>query len=173
MPDFQQGKIYKITHGDETYYGSTTLSLRERMTIHKSSYKRWKNGVGNKCRSFTLFDKYGFENCPIKLVEDYSCQTKKELDIREDWYIKNMECINENAAHRTKEEYLEQKRQYRQDHKEKISEYHIQHYQANKEVILEKQKEKIVCECGRECRKSDIAKHRRTKRHLAKLNLTL
>ena len=118
MPDYQQGKIYKITCGDETYYGSTVMTLRERMWGHKSSYKRWKNGKNNdRYACFNLFDKYGFDNCPIELVEDYPCQTKKELLIREDWYMDNNDCINENAAHRTKEEYLEKKRQYRQDHK--------------------------------------------------------
>ena len=188
MPDFQQGKIYKITHGDETYYGSTALTLRERMWAHKSKYKGWKKGVGSNCRSYTLFDKYGFENCPIELVEDYPCETKKELIIREDWYIKNMACINEISAYTSKEEIIKKKRQRYLDHKEEISEQRRQHYQANKEdcnekcrqynqankeAISEKKKERIVCECGRTVRKSDIAQHRKSAIHLAKLNLTL
>tara|TARA_R110002126_G_scaffold160128_2_gene307658 strand:- start:2724 stop:3200 length:477 start_codon:yes stop_codon:yes gene_type:complete len=158
MPDYQQGKIYKITCGDETYYGSTAMTLRERMWAHKSNFKRWKKGVGGNCRSFTLFDRYGFENCPIELVEDYSCETKKELDIREDWYIKNKECINEKSAHTSREEQLEQRRRW---------------YQAHKEETTQKKKERVVCDCGQMVQKTQTARHRRTERHLAKLNLTL
>jgi hypothetical protein len=173
MPDYQQGKIYKITYGDEVYYGSTALTLKKRMSYHKKEFKRWKNGTGSNCRSYTLFDKYGFENCPIELVEDYPCETKKELLIREDWYLKNMACINKNSAHRTEEEFREQKRQRYLDHIEEILEKTRQHYQANKEVILEKKKERFVCECGRECRRDGIAEHRKSAIHLSKLNLTL
>jgi hypothetical protein len=172
MPDYANGKIYKIEVDGLTYYGSTVMTLRERMSKHKNTFKRWKNGEINKCACFDLFDKYGFDNCPIELVEDYPCETKKDLLIREDCYIKNMECINENAAHTTREEALEQKRQYHQDHKEKFNEKRRQHHQdhqANKEAISEKRKEKIVCECGRTVRKSDIAQHRRTKIHLANI----
>ena len=174
MPDYQQGKIYKITYGDETYYGSTATTLRERMWSHKSNFKKWKKGVGSNCRSFTLFDKYGFENCPIELVENYPCATKKELLIREDWYMDNNECINEISAHSTKEEQIEQKRRWHQFRVEGgLNEKRRQHYHANKEAILGKQKEKIVCECGRECRRAGIAEHRRSAIHLSKLNLTL
>jgi len=180
MPNFANGKIYKITGGDETYYGSTAQTLEQRIQKHKGSYKRWKNKTGSNCMSFTIFDKYGFDNCPIELVEAYPCETKKELLIREDWYIKTMECINKNSAYSSREENLEKrrqyhqdnkeeikekKRQYRQDHKEEIKQYR----QDNKKAISEKNKEKIVCECGREYRKCDIARHRRTAFHLANI----
>ena len=199
MPDFANGKIYKITHGDETYYGSTALTLKKRMSLHKSSFKKWKDGTANNCKSFTLFDKYGFDNCPIELVEAYPCETKKDLIIREDWYIKTMDCINKNAAYTSKEEVKEQKRQHHLDHKEEHNEQsrqwyqdnkeeakeqkrqwyqdhreealdnRHQHYQANKEVINEKRKEKIVCECGRTVCKDGIADHRKSLIHLANI----
>ena len=174
MPDFANGKIYKITCGDETYYGSTAVTLKKRMWGHKGNYKRWKNNKNNdRYACYELFDKYGFDNCEIKLVEEYPCATKKELLIREDWYIKTMDGINEAAAYRTKEEILEYHRQYRQDHKEEINEKQRQYRQDHKKAISEKKRERVVCDCGREVCKNDIAKHRRTERHLAKLNLTL
>ena len=142
MPDYQQGKIYKITCGDETYYGSTAMTLRERMWLHKSNYKRWKNGTDSKCACFNLFDKYGFDNCPIELVEDYSCETKKELLIREDWYMDNNDCINEKSAYTSKEEQLEQMRQRHQDHKEEENEKSRQWYQDHKEEASEKSRQR-------------------------------
>ena len=58
MPDYQQGKIYKITCEDETYYGSTAATLEKRMYWHKSSYKRWKDNKNNdRYTCFELFDK--------------------------------------------------------------------------------------------------------------------
>ena len=184
MPDYQQGKIYKITYGDEAYYGSTAMTLKERMYAHKSNYNRWKDGTGRKCVCYELFDKYGFDNCPIELVEDYSCKTKTDLLMREDWYMDNNECINKNAAYQTKEEYLEQKLQYRQDHrqeaidksrqwhqdhKEDHNEQKRQHYQANKEAINEKKKERFVCECGCLVQKTQTARHRKSAFHLANI----
>ena len=40
MVDYQKGKIYQIntTLGPEVYYGSTTTSLKERMTRHKTHF---------------------------------------------------------------------------------------------------------------------------------------
>ena len=44
-------------------------------------------------------------------------------------------------------------------------EYHQEYYQANKEKFTEQNKEKIECECGSIVRRSDIARHNRTKKH--------
>ena len=163
-------------------------TIKKRLSSHKANFKRWKNGTANNCKSFTLFEKYGFDNCPIELVEHYPCETKKELLIKEQWYMDNNDCINEIASYTSREEYLESKKkwhlehkeeqrepkkQWNKSHKELICENKRKHYHANKEAILEKQKEKIVCECGRECRKSDISRHRRSEFHLAHLNLTI
>ena len=54
---------------------------------------------------------------------------------------------------------------YRQANKEKLKEYKQEYWQANKAEILEQNKEKIECECGSIVRRSDIARHNRTKKH--------
>ena len=54
MPNYQQSKIYKITHGDETYYGSTTMTLKKRMQGHKSKYNQWRLGKAAKCAACDL-----------------------------------------------------------------------------------------------------------------------
>ncbi len=85
MPDYSQGKIYKIEpiceHGEnEIYIGSTTLKyLSSRMCYHKTSYNRWKSNTHGRVMSFELFDKYGFENCVITLIENVNAKTKDEL----------------------------------------------------------------------------------------------
>ena len=189
MPDYSKGLIYKISVDGQTYYGSTVQSLKRRMWHHKSHYKRWKNGEGWNCASFKLFDEYGFENCPIELVELYPCASKVELLIREDWYMDNNECINEKRAHTSEEQFNEWKAEYHQAHKEERKEYdrqrHIAHKEehnemsrqwneAHKEDISIKRKELVVCECGRPIRKSDLSQHKKSAVHLANIkNLTI
>jgi hypothetical protein len=48
-----------------------------------------------------------------------------------------------------------------QDRKKRMKEYWQEYWQANKEY----RKEKIECECGSIVRRSDIAQHKRTKKH--------
>lgn len=40
------------------------------------------------------------------------------------------------------------------------------HYHANKEAIAEKNKEKLTCECGILITRNNMAKHRKTTKHL-------
>jgi len=169
MPDYQQGKIYKITGGDETYYGSTVMTIKKRMQGHKSKYNQWRIKKASRCAACDLFDKYGFDNCRIELVEDYSCQTKKDLLIREDYYMDNNICINERRANTSREQLYEKNKKWRNANKDKFNKLNNQYYHAKKEAILEKMKEKIVCECGRKVCKSGIARHRRSAFHLANI----
>ena len=85
MPNYQLGKIYKLTNGTLNYYGSTTNELNQRLAEHKSRYKRenWKE----------ILYKDG-NIVSIELMENYPCDTKIELLKREKWYIENNECIN-------------------------------------------------------------------------------
>ena len=81
--DYSTGKIYKIVvDTDEEYkpyVGSTIQGLAERMGGHRSNYKKWKIGKVAKCSSFDLFDKFGIESCKIILLEEYSCDSKIKL----------------------------------------------------------------------------------------------
>ena len=57
------------------------------------------------------------------------------------------------------------RQEYNQANKEKFKEYYQEYKQANKERIKERDKQKIECECGSIVRRSDIARHNRTKKH--------
>jgi predicted GIY-YIG superfamily endonuclease len=174
MPDYSKGLIYKISSNGKTYYGSTVLSLKRRMWAHKGNYKQWKNGEGRGCASFKLFDEYGFENCQIELVELYPCASSVELLIREDFYMDNNECINEQRAHTSEEQVKEQKKQWQEVHKEENSKRRGQRYQDNKEEISIKNKELIVCECGRTVCSGALTKHKKTAVHIDFIkNLTI
>ena len=150
MPDYQHGKIYKIINEELkglVYYGSTTETLKQRFSKHKSSLN---------CSSKTLFS-VGYPE--IILLEDYPCETKADLLKRERYWIKGNECINCQIPGRTQ-------KQHYQDNKEKIVEYKKQHYQDNKKQIELKSKEKFECECGGKYTYSSKSRHMKSKKHI-------
>jgi len=149
MNKYQNGKIYKLVCDNTpiVYYGSTIQKLSERLAIHKY-YK--------SCSSRELFDK---GNVTIHLIEDYPCNSRKELEARERIYIefmlKNFDhkiICNKNISGRTRKEWY-------QDNKEN-----------NKEKRNEYKKIKITCECGSFVSKYHLSEHKRSKKHINYIN---
>lgn len=91
---YKNGKIYKIVDNtnDNVYIGSTIETLKERLRKHHrlncSSREILKNG-----------------DYDIILIEDYPCNSKQELELRERYYIENNECVNILLPARTMKEY--------------------------------------------------------------------
>jgi len=144
MPDYQNGKIYKIVDNttNDIYIGSTTKNtLAERMSQHRKEYKLWLEGAKRHISSFTLFDKYGIKNCKIYLIESVPCNTKDELTSREGYYIKTIPCVNKRIEGRTRKEYIEDNKnviklhtkQYYKENIQKIKNYRDEHKEATKE----------------------------------------
>lgn len=101
MPDYKNGKIYKLTtpHNPElVYYGSTVLPLYKR----KSQHKEHRNN--HKICSKKIFE-LGVDDVVITLVEACPCDNKEELIKRERFYIENNPCVNKQIPGRTKKEY--------------------------------------------------------------------
>lgn len=167
MVNYQQGKIYKIvtnTDDDICYVGSTTNKyLCQRMTKHKNNYKVWKNGKTNNTSSYELFEKYGFENCRIELLEIFPCNSRDELTKKEAEYIRALNCVNKVLPDRTvkewykeyydenKETLIQYQKEYRIINEEKVKKRDKIHYEANKIEILEKAKKR------REANKNEIS----------------
>ena len=86
------GRIYRIVGGDKVYYGSTKDCLSDRWKKHKYTFT---HNI-KKTSACKIFEEYKFENCIIELVEEYPCDSRKELEIRESFYIRNYPCINDN-----------------------------------------------------------------------------
>jgi hypothetical protein len=128
---YQNGQIYKIVDNayNMCYYGSTISKLCKRMGQHREKYRK---GILN-CTVKKIFDKYGLENCKIELVELFPCNSKKELEAREGYYIKNNECINKNIVGRTKKE---SNKIWEETNKEKIKAYQKAYYETHKKTKL-------------------------------------
>jgi hypothetical protein len=93
MSDYSQGKIYTIRSYkcNDVYIGSTTQSLCKRLSQHKSHLKSFLKGKGSYISSFGVIC---YEDAYIELLESYPCNTKEELNARETYYIRTMECCN-------------------------------------------------------------------------------
>ena len=151
---YKEGKIYKLidnTNGN-IYIGSTTKTLNQRLSKHKCHYKIYKKG---KCSVLTSFEIIKNENYYIQLIENYPCNSKYELELRERYHIETNICLNKQIPTRTIEERLEynkqynkkyhlehidelkeQMKQYRLEHKDEIKEQRKQNYLENRDERL-------------------------------------
>ena len=138
--------IYRIysDKGDLQYYGSTTQSLKQRFSEHKSRYTNaiLKNKAQWTCKSREIFSTYGIDNCCIELLEECMPEISKE---RERYYIENNNCVNKKIPGRVinikeyheehKEHILEIKKKWYENKKESNIEYFANYYVKNKERI--------------------------------------
>jgi len=139
--DYQNGKIYKIISNETTkyYIGSTIFDLEIRLEGHKKAYKRFLDGYNyDNLSSFELL-KLG--DVRIELIENYPCNSKKELEMREAelQYQFINDIVNYRVAVRNKQKHNEKRmlaaREYRKLNKEKDNLYQKQRYAAKKEKL--------------------------------------
>ena len=186
--DYSQGKIYKITndYNDDIYVGSTCDRLVKRFSIHK---KALNNDKMKHRKLYLLMNEIGFNRFRIELICDYPCDDKYQLRQKEGEYIRQMGTLNVNIAGRSEKEWRdenreilwEKKKEYRKNNdqykayvkeyteknKTKKAEYNKEYYTQNKIEYNEKRSQLIVtCECGCQVRKADIARHKKSQKHL-------
>ena len=130
MTDYSKSKIYKIVCNKTglIYYGSTTNSLKVRLIQHKSRYFNHRGNAKYSCYEILENNDY-----KIELVEEVSCETKKQLRDREAYYIKNYDCINKVIPGRTRKE-----RDNLPENKLKKKEQDKKYWEKNKDKIREK-----------------------------------
>jgi hypothetical protein len=158
---YQRGKIYKIVCNitGEVYYGSTIDErLNDRLSLHKKD---------KTCISRNIINGGDYK---MELIKNYPCNSKYELQEEERKYILENECINIKIPNRTQKEWyednkdriLEKLKQDRINNPEKFKEQ----YENNKEKRLEKKKQKIKCECGALVRIDNLARHKKSMKHI-------
>jgi hypothetical protein len=155
MSSYATGKIYKITspHTDMIYIGSTIQSLHLRMIGHKSDFKHQKSNS-----SKPMFDS---GDPQIELIEIYPCNSKRELESREQYYIelyKERICNKHNAVFEDKKAYrkaymrsergIAQRQKWRENNKQRLNNYNKKRRETYGE--LEKKKKKEDYEKNRE-----------------------
>lgn len=125
MNKYKNGKIYKLTskYTDMIYIGSTIQLLKNRRRVHKS---KKSNNTNSK-----LITKY--DDFKIELIENYPCENKRELRLREAYFIRlyfNL-CVNTVIPFRNKKEYY-------QDNKDKIKNRSKKYKIVNNDKVKDK-----------------------------------
>lgn len=184
MPDYQNGKIYKITNDvtNDIYIGSTCRTLNVRLTNHKAKARL----LLSDSKMYITMREIGTEHFEIELIEDYPCNSKSELLQREDYYITEIKpslntknaVMNHEKRKIYRDKYVQENREkinqkekkYRQEHKDKVKRWQHNNYLKNKVEKLAKQQEVVVCECGDTLTRGNMSRHRKGGRHLKMLN---
>lgn len=126
------------------YYGSTKQELKNRLSQHKSYYKKYKE-TKQLCYTSSLIYEYADINnldVEIVLIEEVKCCDL--LMVREGWYLKLFPNSNKVRIGRTNKEYyqdmrntiLQKKKAYYNDNKQAKALY----YKKNRDHILNRQK---------------------------------
>ena len=161
MNKYQNGKIYKLTCDNSPliYYGSTCQKyLSSRLAGHKNSLN-----TERPCSSKQLFE---LGKVSIHLVEEYPCNSKMELELRERIYIefmfKNFDYKIICNLHYPRRSKSESSKEWYKQNKEKQKEY-----RENNEALKLYRKQTINCECGGQYVITNKQRHLKTKKHLA------
>lgn len=125
--NYNNGKIYKLTCNitNKIYIGCTIRSLENRLIDHKTHKNIWlKDNNKPYITSFKILENNNYE---IELIEDYPCDSKRELEARERYWIEQYindgyDCVNKLLPIKTDEEKKETSKQYRKNNKEQILE---------------------------------------------------
>ncbi len=141
------GLVYKLSKNGKDYYGSTCMSMAQRMTKHRQHNKTYND---RNCASAILFED-GIDP-EITILETVMFNELKELRATEDTYIRANPCINKCGAIFNRKEYEDRNRV-------KINQ------QRKESRKLKDMKAKTVCDrCGSTVNKEGIYRHRKTKK---------
>ena len=176
--DYSKTYFYKIVCKDtsitDCYVGHTTDFTKRKYTHKHSCQNNMNKGFNNLVYDFIR--KNGqWDNWEMILIDVENCENSLVAHQRERFYKEQLNAtLNKNIPARTKQEY-------RQDHKDKNNQYsreywknnnerllnYKKHYRENKkDIIAERAKSKIICNCGSVCRKAGISRHINTQKHL-------
>ena len=159
--------IYKICCDDcpDFVYVGSTKAFRQRKKQHKIDCK-----VRNQKLYTTIRENGGWENWRMVIIEECGEISFTQARIKEEEYrVKLNANLNSHKCHTTEEGYKDIKKKaekkYTEKHKEEKQEYDKEYYKNNSEQILERQGQKMTCECGRTFRIDGKAEHERSLIH--------
>jgi hypothetical protein len=150
--------FYKIVCDDlpNFVYVGSTKAFANRKYQHKGNCDN-ENGKKYNLKIYqTIRANGGWDNWRMVCIHQEDVDNKRHAEkIEEDYRLELNGNMNTIRAFRTEE----QRKEY---HKE----YHKEYREDNKGSIYAHQSEKIKCECGREIRRGDLSRHKRTEKHI-------
>jgi len=183
MPiDYSNACIYKISCLDDSvdklYIGST-VNLYKRQLCHKSHCYNENSNHYNYDVYKCIRNNGGWNNWTFTIIKQVQVNNKRELEAIECKYVIDYgdKCLNHRRPYRTRGEYYE-------ENKEHLLQYKKQWWQKNKKHNAEKKKQyrinnlerlnkyysqEVICECGDKSIVSNIARHKKTKKHFKRM----
>jgi hypothetical protein len=137
---------------------------------HLHAYETlWINKTKNCCNEILPFNPMKFFNLK-KYQQEYREKNKDKLkEYNKKYQEENKELIKKKRKeyfNKNKDKLNEKQRENRKENPEKYKQQDKNKYEKHKDKINEKKKEKITCECGSCIRKSDLARHLKTNKHV-------
>jgi len=163
MVNYNKSIVYRLVCKDPTipdeYIGSTTNKNRRKQGHKNDCNNENRRGYNLQVYQFIRANG-GFDNWTMIILEEYSCECKVELEMRERYWIElRKPTLNKQIPTRTDKEYREENREH-------IKEYQKQYREEHKDEINEKKRTKYLCECGAEVNKGNLTRHRKSQKHL-------
>jgi hypothetical protein len=153
----------------ECYVGQTTQSLKKRINGHKHDSKTRNHLVYRFIREHGGWDFWTAEE-----LETRDCCDKTEVAVIERQWIDLEDAIlNTRVPDRERDQWVRdnkkhldrKRREYYEANRDAIIQDRKSYYVENREAIMERQSEKITCGCGVTVRRSDLARHKKSKTH--------
>lgn len=136
--------IYKITllNNPEYLYIGSTKNFINRKYFHYHFFNNDKKKIYN-CKLYsTIRDNGGWDNVEMSPIEEFECENKTQALIKERFYYETLKAnLNTVKPYITKDEKIQQKKEYREENKEHLKEKEKEWRETNKEIIKEKKKE--------------------------------
>jgi hypothetical protein len=149
MPKYENAVVYKLCCKDasitDEYIGSTCNKYKRKQE-HKSCWNNENSKAYNRLVYQFIRANGGFHNFDLIVIEEYPCESKVQLEMKEREYIERLRpTLNKQIPTRTSQEYREthreEIREYRETHREEIKEYKKRYIDKNIEEIKEYQRE--------------------------------
>ena len=157
MSTYNESRIYKIyckLSGIDEYYVGSTANFISRCVLHKSDCNNIKSPRYNYKLYNYIRNNGGWENFTVEVLEKVSCDSRTELNIKEEYWQNLLQpTLNINKAHITDEELKE------------YNNKRFKEYYKNNKIKINKNKRAIIhCDkCDKTYKRSDKAKHQKTK----------
>jgi hypothetical protein len=183
--DYTFYKIVCLDNSVELCYVGSTADFNKRRSTHKNVC----NNENSKNYNFKIYktirENGGWDNFKMIEIGTREQLTKREAEqIEEEYRVELKANMNGHRCFLTDEQKQENRKEYHKEYYqanqeklnkyqqeycqanlEKIKEYKQEYRLANSEKIKEKKSEKIVCECGCEISRNNLAKHKLTDKH--------
>lgn len=183
-------KIYCLDESKKDFYIGSTSNLNSRM-----SYHRYNSQYLTKNTKFYNYikDNGGWNNFNYEVLEVFdNCDSKKKIQIEREFYEKLKPTLNTNKVGRTQKEYRDDNKEkltnytndYNKKNRERINKrnrenynkykstrqvYHKKYNEAHKEQIKSLQSYQLTCLCGCKVQRSYLRRHLKSGKHIYNL----